>query len=77
MKRKELTMLDNDELFNQFKWVASKCVIQPFEALEFKKNDKDNIDRIVHYKNNIEDYITIIKELKSRGYALQEIMEIG
>lgn len=76
MKRKELTMLNDDELFNQFKWVASLCVIQPFESLEFKKNDKENIDRIVHYKNNIEDYITIIKELKSRGYALQEIMEI-
>lgn len=76
MKRKELKMLDNNELFEQFKWVASKCVIQPFEALEFKKNDKKNIDKIVEYKTNIEDYITIIRELKSRNYTLQEIMEI-
>ena len=76
MKRKELAMLNEQELFDQIKWVSSLCVIEPFEKMELKKNDKKNIDRLINYHNNIKDYITIIKELKSRGFTLQEIMEI-
>jgi hypothetical protein len=76
VKRKELKILSDAELMDQFAYVASKCVPEPLVNLEYKKNDKKNIDRIVTYKNSVEDYIVVIRELKSRGYTLQEIMEI-
>lgn len=76
MTRKELKILEDNELIKQFAWVASRCVPQQFQGLEQKKNDKENIERIETYRNFVNDYITCIKELKSRGYTLQEIMEV-
>lgn len=76
IKRKELKLLDDIELMEQFAYYASKCVPEPLVNIQYKKNDKANIDRIVNYKNSVEDYIICIRELKSRGYALQEIMDI-
>jgi hypothetical protein len=76
MKRKELKLLDDKEMVNQFIWAAESCVPEKLIDMDQKKNDYRNIQRIVTYKNNVENYITCIKELKSRGFTLQEIMSM-
>ena len=76
MKRKELKLLSDKEMMEQFAWVSSRCVPEQLVDIHYKKNDKKNIDRIVAYKDIVGDYITCIRELKSRGYSLQEIMDI-
>lgn len=76
MKRKSLKLLNDDELMKQFAWVSSQCMPEQMTDLQYKKNDKTNIDKIIEYKNNVTNYITCIRELKSRGYTLQEIMAI-
>lgn len=76
IKRKQLKILDDNELMEQFIFYSGLCVPEPLVDLQYKKNDKKNIDKIVTYKKNIENYIVCIRELKSRGYTLQEIMDI-
>lgn len=76
MKRKELKLLSDKEMMEQFAWVSSRCVPEQLVDIHYKKNDKKNIDKIVAYKDIVGDYITCIRELKSRGYSLQEIMDI-
>lgn len=76
IKRKELKILSDNEVMEQFAWASSKCVPEQLIGINKKKYDRENIKRIETYKDNVVDYITCIKELKSRGFTLQEIMEI-
>ena len=76
MKRKDLKLLNDDEMMKQFAWVSTRCLPEQLVDLHFKKNDKKNIDKIVKYRDVVNDYLTCIRELKSRGYTLQEIMDI-
>lgn len=76
IKRKELKILSDNEVMEQFAWASNKCVPEQLIGINKKKYDRENIKRIETYKDNVVDYITCIKELKSRGFTLQEIMEI-
>ena len=76
MKRKDLKLLNDDEMMKQFAWVSGRCVPEQLQGINLKKNDKKNIDRIVKYRDVVNDYLTCIRELKSRGFTLQEIMDI-
>ena len=76
MKRKDLKLLNDDEMMEQFAIISKACVPEKLVDLHYKKNDKANIDRIAKYKDLVNDYLTCVRELKSRGFALQEIMDI-
>ena len=76
MKRKELKLLCDIEMINYFALVSSRCIPDKLVDIHLKKNDKKNIDKITKYRNNVNDYLMCIKELKRRGFTLQEIMEV-
>lgn len=76
IKRKSLKRLNDEELREQFAWISSECIPSPLVDIHFKKNDKKNIDKIIYYRDVVASYTTCIRELKSRGYTLQEIMSI-
>ena len=76
MKREELKLLSDIEMLDHFSWVSSRCVLDKLVHIHLEKNDNKNIDKIVKYRNMVNAYLTCIQELKSRGFTLQEIMEV-
>ena len=76
MKREELKLLSDIEMLDHFAWISSRCVPDKLVNIHLEKNDMKNIDKIVKYRNMVDAYLTCIQELKSRGFTLQEIMEV-
>ena len=76
MKRKELKSLPDIEMLEYFAWVSSRCIPDKLVNIHLEENDKKNIDKIVKYRDFVDEYLKCIKELKRRGFTLQEIMEV-
>lgn len=72
----KLKHLPNEELFDFFKTTSNQANITPFTKIEFKKYDAKNVKTLKAYHRAVGNYISCIQELRSRGFALIEIMEL-
>jgi hypothetical protein len=73
MKNK-LKQMPTPELITYFKSISADAYIKPFEHINLKKYDTQNVKSLRAFSRGIITYISCIQEFRQRGFTLQEIM---
>jgi hypothetical protein len=72
--KNNIKQMTTPELITHFKSISADAYIKPFENIELKKYDTQNVKSLRAYSRIINSYISCIQELRLRGFTLQEIM---